>query len=117
MQDQRYLPQFVGARVLTDAQGGRLRDVCGHPFRLTAPGLVRHFVHVAIVTGKITAAVDLDDEFSERGRAPAVSEKRGDIEGEWPLQALLGSHDGIKSHSTPFSTFKLVATGALINPV
>jgi hypothetical protein len=70
----------MGASVLTDTPGDALRDIDRHPARLLAPRLIRHFIQVAVVTGQVASAVDLDDEFAERKGTPATRYERGDIE-------------------------------------
>ena len=64
------------------------------------PGLIGHFVHVTVVAGQVTPAVDLDNELTERNRPPAARLQPRDIEGRRPFKPAPRSHKGIKPHGT-----------------
>ena len=68
MQDNLDIPQIVPGDMLGDALGG-LRD---HFFRhcsgLVPPALVRTFIHIAMITGQIASAMNLDYELTQRNQ-------------------------------------------------
>lgn len=94
MQNQGYLAQAVRVDVLADSHGRPLGNRFGHPFWLITPGLIGHFVHIAIIAGKIASAVNLDDELAERHGIPPVRHERADVERRWPLTCCIDLHAG-----------------------
>jgi hypothetical protein len=100
MQDQRDARQAVRHGVLADPPRGQLSDLRRHRARLVAPGLVRHFVHVAVVTRKIASAADLDDELAERKRQPSHREQGGNVKACGPLKPGQTSHERITALRT-----------------
>ena len=86
VQDQRDLPQAVRPGVLPDPAGGQVRGLLGHRTGLVTPGLVCHFVHVAVIARQIAAAVHLDDELPKGERSPPVVEEGCDVQACGPFK-------------------------------
>ena len=63
--------QPVRGRVLGDPPGGLGDDRVRHRLRAPPPALVRGLVDVAMITGKVTAAVHLQHELAQRDNQPA----------------------------------------------
>ena len=59
-------------RVLSDPRGRGFDRGRGHDHGPVAPRLVGHRVHVAVVAREVAAAVNLQNEFTERYRPPAA---------------------------------------------
>jgi hypothetical protein len=74
------------AGVFPDPAGGQVRGLLRHRAWLVAPGLIGHFVHVAVIARQIAAAVHLDDELPEGERPPALPQERGHVKARWPRQ-------------------------------
>lgn len=66
MQDDLHVRQMVGASMLSDPASSDEHRLRRHPVRLPTPGVVGHFVHVAVVAGQIAPASDFDHELPER---------------------------------------------------
>ena len=93
MQDQRDIPQAVRAGVFPDPAGGHVGGLLRHCAWLVTPGLICHFVHIAVIARQIAAAVHLDDELPKRGRAPALPQERGNVKARWPGQPRRVPHE------------------------
>src|ERR1700748_1722876 len=86
-------------RVLAHGGCGVPGDISRYSLRLIAPRLISHFVDIAVVTGQIAPAVDLDDEIPERDRAPASLHDRGDVQRVRPFGGRSG-HRLIKARAS-----------------
>jgi hypothetical protein len=96
MQDQDYLLQPVCTSMLAYTRGGMFGYLHGHSPRLVSPRLISHFIHVAVVAGKITSTVDLKDEFTKGDWIPPVRDESWNIQALWPLKPGFRPHKIIK---------------------
>ena len=62
VQDDVHIGKAVPLGVLGDAFHGRVGCRPAHALRQATPPLIRHFVHIAVRTGQITATMDLQDK-------------------------------------------------------
>jgi hypothetical protein len=85
----------MGPDVLANAHRGQRGDLSRHPAGAIPPGLIGHLVHVAVVTGKITSAVNLDDKLTEWDGCPAFREQCRYVERRRPFKSGLCSHTRI----------------------
>src|SRR5487761_918568 len=100
VQDERHARYLVTADVLADAHRGTVGDLRRHPARTVPPGLIRHLVHIAVVTREITPAVDLDDELAEGIGLPANGHKLRYIKSKRPFEFGPFHHGLIKPYQS-----------------
>jgi hypothetical protein len=100
VQDKRHARYLVTAGVLADAHRGTAGDLHRHPARTVTPRLVRHLVHIAVVTREIAPTVDLDDELAEGNGPPTAGYKTGYIKSKRPFDSGCPHHGPIKPYTS-----------------
>jgi hypothetical protein len=77
--------EVVGMDMFGDSRRGLVRDGPWHPAWAKSPSLVRQLVHVTVVTRQVTPTMDLEYEFPEGRRFPAVRAKGLNVERQGPF--------------------------------
>jgi len=85
-----------------DTRSSVFRDLIRHAFGLVTPRLVSHFIHITIVAGQVTPAVDLNDELPKGGGAPAIRLECRDVESRWPFEPRWRPHTWIESQGSAY---------------